>query len=547
MNDLDTDSVKLGTAIKPAAYSAPGELLSKPREGLEGKGSGIELRVTSRWWHSEFNLMLAAFGLLAVAAVLFVMLTPTPESTQAKVSKLVQLDGTSQVEQAVIDVVAPWDESQGAEARADAQDILADVLTLKKNLESKDVREWADDRFSSALGSATSGDEFYKRQQFAEAIQAYQTSRSSLEALLGLVPEVLDAKLAAGEDAISLGKTDLARGLFEQALRLERNNIEALKGLDRAKTLDQVLLIVSQAKDVEERFKHNDELTTALQAQSRYEEALALDAAYEPALVGLDRVKQDIVDKRYRDAMTAGFNSLFAAQYTAAKNAFSSALTIRPNDPTAAAAYRQSLASDKRSSLSALLSSAKQLEANEQWRSALSNYQVVLQRDPNQITAKLGKIRASARAQLQAEIESVLSDQLALAREAQRRHAETVLADAKAIRSPGPSLLAQITQIESAFQRIDTNLKVALTSDSATSVTLVRDGSKPLVLGRFTQKNLALKPGRYLVSGERLGFHDVRRELELHAGGDDIIKISIVCTQPIVGNVTSAESKQAQR
>ena len=64
-------------------------------------------------------------------------------------------------------------------------------------------------------------------------------------------------------------------------------------------------------------------------------------------------------------------------------------------------------------------------------------------------------------------------------------------------------------------------------------MTLVKAGSKKIELGKFTSKNLALKPGRYVVTGIRLGFRDVRTEIEVLPGTREVKSISIRCTEPI--------------
>ena len=80
---------------------------------------------------------------------------------------------------------------------------------------------------------------------------------------------------------------------------------------------------------------------------------------------------------------------------------------------------------------------------------------------------------------------------------------------------------------------MDITIKVALTSDSATQVTLTKAGANSLELGSFARKNLALRPGRYELTGERLGYQDVRREIELRPNGEDVQTFAIACTNPI--------------
>lgn len=539
MNSDNGSSSNQRQHIEAINFDAPGERQSpSPRLNQQDEvGGALRPVVNVKWWHSQFNMMLSVFGLLVLAAVLFVVLTPPPEA--ANLSTVVESDGSTRTAQATEqEQIAPWDESRRAQARTDSQEILADLLDSKKGLESKNVSEWAAEPYDAALLRAAEGDDFYKRQDFANAMQQYQGALDDLRGIDALIPDVLASRVSAGQQAIDDGKTGLAKEQFQAALRLEPNHIPALSGLDRAKNLDQVLEIVRAASANEQDFLASDELAHLNQAEQKLQQALALDAQMLPAKEGLARVQQRAADKRFRDAMSQGFSALFKGSYASARKGFSSALKIRPGDPTASAAYRQSLASDKRSSLSSLISVAKRFEAQEEWASALSNYQVVLQRDPNQVAAKLGQIRSQARLDLDQEINSVLADTLALSRSSQSDRANAVLSDARAINSKGAKLSSQIASIESALQQLDSTVKVSFQSDALTDINLTKAGANKVRLGRFTTKKLALKPGRYVLTGSRLGYRDVRQEIELRANSSSVQTFKLVCNEPIAGNAS---------
>ena len=191
--------------------------------------------------------------------------------------------------------------------------------------------------------------------------------------------------------------------------------------------------------------------------------------------------------------------------------------------------------------MSSLISSAKGLEKSEEWAAALSTYEAILQRDPNQVSAKLGTIRSQARKQLDQSIVNVLADPLALSRTSERAKAEKILADAKAIKAKGRVLSNQISQLDSALKQVDNTIKVSFNSDELTDVSLVKAGSKAIRLGRFKTKNLALKPGRYVIRGTRLGFRDERKDIELRANGEAVQVFSIACTQSVASLGVSGE------
>ena len=527
-----------GQKIEAAAFDLPNastETASPVNTGSIGRRE-LLTRDDAPWWHSQFNLMLSVFGLLVVAAGLFIILLPEPSTETLNTTLVSALGETTETSESVAepdDAPAPWDESRNKQARTDSQDILSELLKIKKELEAKNVVEWGASAYESALGLAAKGDEYYKVKDFQNAITTYKDALKEMQSLDELIPEVLKALVAEGNQAIDDGKTDLAREKFQAAMALDRNSIPALTGIDRASTLDQVLNLVREAVVDEQEFQASDDIEFLNLATEKYKQALALDSRTEDANTGVRRVADLIADKKFRSAMSNGFAALFSQRYSTAKQGFSEALKIKPSDEAASSAYRQALASDKRSSLSSMLSSAKRLESNEEWASALSTYQAVLQRDPNQVSAKLGKIRSQARKELDVSIKEVLSDRLALSRATQRTRAEGVLADARRIKSKGNILSQQISDIETSLKQVDSTIKVSFTSDGLTDVNLTKAGSKKIRLGKFSVKNLALKPGRYTISGARLGFKDVRREIELRVNGYDVQEYSIVCETPV--------------
>jgi len=538
MSDNELDKGALAKPIQALDFDVPGapntESHAAPQVSPTSIPVGLATAKNAPWWHSQFNLMICVFGLLVIAALLFVALAPPPD-VELIVNAANNRAQTESGGPAVLED-SPFDEKRLAQARTDSQDILSDLLISKKALENKDVNEWAPHEFARALAKAELGDDVYKQQDFPQAIQHYKDALDQLNALDDLIPQVIKGRLDAGLKAIKEGKSALAKDNFNGALRLDQNSIDALNGLERANKLDEVIELLRAGSVAEDSFKSSDNIDDLQLAEEKYTKALEVDGLTTSAQEALVRVNVASQDKRFRSSMTNGFNSLFAKRYSSAKSAFSKALKIKPGDITANGAYKQSLAADRSSSLTGLLGAASALEKAENWSSALSNYQIVLQRDPNQVSAKLGQIRAKARSELDVKIAAVLDNPLALARSTQRQRATQVLADAKAINKKGPKLRSQVEKIEAALSNADISIKVTLFSDGISDISLTKAGAKKINLGKFSSKNMALKPGRYVVSGSRLGYHDVRREIELQPKGNGVQSFTVRCDTPINKN-----------
>jgi hypothetical protein len=89
-------------------------------------------------------------------------------------------------------------------------------------------------------------------------------------------------------------------------------------------------------------------------------------------------------------------------------------------------------------------------------------------------------------------------------------------------------LAGQVAELDALISAAETPVRIALTSDNATEVTVYRVGS----LGVFERKDLELLPGRYTVVGSRAGFRDVRREITLLPGSPPATVV-IRCEEPI--------------
>jgi tetratricopeptide (TPR) repeat protein len=247
---------KSSTAIQPASFDAPNGPNEAGRNNdksttaaMPQVKNGLSVREGAPWWHSQFNMMLCAFALLVLAALMIVVLIPKPAATSQHI--VLESSGESTVtDKSVSDSAseAPWSESRRQQARSDTQDLLAELLNLKKVLESKQVTSWANADFEAALEYADLGDEFYKSKDFGQALTRYQEALSAMQNLENSIPKVIATFIRAGDKALASGKSNLAKDKFQSALALDQNHIPALSGLDRALTLDKVLALVESAQ-----------------------------------------------------------------------------------------------------------------------------------------------------------------------------------------------------------------------------------------------------------------------------------------------------------
>ncbi len=168
------------------------------------------------------------------------------------------------------------------------------------------------------------------------------------------------------------------------------------------------------------------------------------------------------------------------------------------------------------------------LEITEQWNEAVAHYQAVLQRDASLLFAQDGLTRSTRRAALDAELADYLARPERLSAPAVHDAASRAVARGEATSPQAQRLAGQLTQLKAALQALAVRVRVAITSDNSTEVSVATMGQ----LGVFRVRELDLAPGRYTVIGRRDGFRDVRVELYLAPGQHDA-SLSVQCTERI--------------
>lgn len=460
-----------------------------------------------------------ALGISVLVALIVIFVLPSlikPPETPAVV---IESKTTSQHVSSVKE--SPFKDAQLAKARRESQDSLSKLLEKQSFLEKRNVLQWGEAAFQSALQKASEGDLLYRQRQFDEAQTAYQDALEQLSTLETQIPQKLANVLENGDKAFASGNAVKAKTFYELALAIDPANQQAKSSIARTTTLDQVLVLVDQGNNA----LANQQLE---QAHDLFVQALTIDAQHQGALNGKEQVKKLISDRDFNSAMSRGYQALESNQFNNAAKAFRQALKIRPGDKAANSGLTQANTASAQYTTRTQLTKASRFESKEQWHQARDIYNRILARDNSVVEAKLGQIRSSARADLSDAINKILKFPLRLSSDNVFRQAQQVLKDAKGIRSPGPKHSQQLAQLQEVLQIAVTPVTVNLRSDNTTKVTLFKVGE----LGLFNEKQLSLKPGNYIAVGSRSGYRDVRVEFQVTAQGLSA-PVEVACREPI--------------
>jgi tetratricopeptide (TPR) repeat protein len=457
-------------------------------------------------------------SLLLLAALVFFWL---PDRVATPEIETAAAPAQSSPRAAPASTASPWSDAQLGRQRKDAQGVLSELLEEQFALEEISVEQWAPEAFAAAQALATKGDELYRQQQFIEAGEAYQQGLEAMRALSASAAQVFEELLQRGQQALDNNQPQAALEALELAVLIQPDSAIAQHALDRARSLEQVLALLLQAREA----RSNAELETAEQLLSQ---ALDLDPEHVQARAELNDTRREIVRRNFNRAMTAGYQAMDRGDFDSAEKQFLAAQRILPAAPETENALLEARTSRTRQQIDNLRAQAGEAERTEQWQQAANLYQAILGIDQTVVFARAGSMRAQTRADMDKNLQQIIDKPDRLADSAVFSRARYLLQEAGKMQQPGPRLRQQLAQLSELLELAVTPVPVLLQSDEQTDVTVYRVAH----LGTFSRQQLELKPGTYTAVGVRNGYRDVRRKFTLsHDQASPVIEIS--CTDPI--------------
>lgn len=410
---------------------------------------------------------------------------------------------------------------QSEQGKKEAEQKLADLLELKKELDSKGVAEWGGELYPRALQLSASADDFFIKKEFSSATKDYTEALAILNELKDGIDDTLKRFLEDGLLAIKEGNGKRAQQLFSIALMIDPENEIARHNLARAKNTEAVMQLLASGAE------HEQSNNLSL-AHADYQEAVNLDPASEKAQVALTRVKNRIADEQFQQLMSSGFKALDDNNFNRARTFFLKAQSFKPDSRQVNDALLQVDTAIRLSVIEKLREKALEAERSEDWGQALASYQAVLGLDGSIRFALKGKERSLNRKQLEERMNYYLNKPSVLESDQSLEKALSLLEEAKRVEPQGPRFTQQLQQLKKVVALAQTPVTVTIASDRMTEVAIFKVGK----LGRFTTRELTLRPGTYTVVGARDGFKDVRQKLAVKAG-EGPIHITVACNEKI--------------
>ncbi|MEM8845068.1 MAG: tetratricopeptide repeat protein [Pseudomonadota bacterium] len=483
---------------------------------------------SSRW-------LWVSLSILLVLAVMVIFLLPKAvqedisDSNQSKES-LLETDIVEEVDQVPEQISTETEESSTAEiislreqeqTKVQVEELIASLIKLEKNLESHAVKKWAAEEFMQAQEQGRIGDEFFRRRDYAGAIEPFENAIAQFQALEQLIQPTLERALERGEQALIQGDEVTATQQFELAKSIENNNVRAINGLQRASTIKELFAILRRASS----FESHGQLQ---QAKTTYQEAVTLDPLSNEAKSSLARVESKLNDQAFEQIIATAYRALQNSQYSDARAAFNSANTLKPNSNEPTIGLNKVAEAIRQEKISNLLFEANHFAELQQWQQSAESYEKVLELNSNNQAAQQGLQVSLAKAKSLADLKIALASADQLYKDDVLEQAEDLLLRIEDLESPGSVIQQQFEKLRQLVHVASTPVAVTLESDSNTQVTVF----KVARLGTFDRHQLQLRPGPYTIVGTRNGYRDVRISIQVSPENQDSI-ISVRCEEAI--------------
>ena len=260
-------------------------------------------------------------------------------------------------------------------------------------------------------------------------------------------------------------------------------------------------------------------------------EATALFPDWAPSQKAATRIQQILIRKQFQSSMSLGFTALSEGSYDAAIRAFERATSIDPNASAAQDGLEQVRQAQLKEQIQALFIEAQEAETQGRWLDAKAAYEAARSLAPNltDLTARIETI--DARIALAAALTQILADPARLQSDSELNQARDLAITISQLPPPVGDLQASLPVLTRMLSHARRALTLTLTSDGQTTVTVLRLGQDGR-LGQIMETRLTLFPGRYVVTGSRRGYKDVRHELTLSSDTPNPT-LTVVCDEPI--------------
>ena len=471
----------------------------------------------------EPKTLLIGFALVILAGFIFWVL-PDLVGPQNNRQTQVDINPAAADTPTVVKKQAPI-ASAKAKIIAEQAEALAETFLRKLiALEDLGLALWDPNALAQINQEAMAADDAYRAGEAQTALALYTQLLATVTELEADLPDRRAENLAQAQQALSEADDRNALKFWEIAAQLNPQKVEVQSTWQAVQQIPTISALMSEA-DIAERAGQVEDANTILR------EATALFPDWAPSQKAATRVQQILIRKQFQSSMSLGFTALSEGSYDAAIRAFERATSIDPNASAAQDGLEQVRQAQLKEQIQALFIEAQEAETQGRWLDAKAAYEAARSLAPNltDLTARIETI--DARIALAAALTQILADPARLQSDTELNQARDLAITISQLPPPVGDLQASLPVLTRMLSHARRALTLTLTSDGQTTVTVLRLGQDGR-LGQIMETRLTLFPGRYVVTGSRRGYKDVRHELTLSSDTPNPT-LTVVCDEPI--------------
>ena len=471
----------------------------------------------------EPKTLLIGFALVILAGFIFWVL-PDLVGPQNNRQTQVDINPAAADTPTVVTKQAPIANAK-AKIIAEQAEALAETFLRKLiALEDLGLALWDPNALAQINQEAMAADDAYRAGEAQTALALYTQLLATVTELEAGLPDRRAENLAQAQQALSEADDRNALKFWEIAAQLNPQKVEVQSTWQAVQQIPTISALMSEA-DIAERAGQVEDANTILR------EATALFPDWAPSQKAATRVQQILIRKQFQSSMSLGFTALSEGSYDAAIRAFERATSIDPNASAAQDGLEQVRQAQLKEQIQALFIEAQEAETQGRWLDAKAAYEAARSLAPNltDLTARIETI--DARIALAAALTQILADPARLQSDTELNQARDLAITISQLPPPVGDLQASLPVLTRMLSHARRALTLTLTSDGQTTVTVLRLGQDGR-LGQIMETRLTLFPGRYVVTGSRRGYKDVRHELTLSSDTPNPT-LTVVCDEPI--------------
>lgn len=405
------------------------------------------------------------------------------------------------------------------EDRSKAAEANDDWLVLFNKYEPH--RNLAPEAYQQAFALASEGRFFMQNGSFAEAHERFEAAIEQLEGIGVLLDQFVDRQVLEGQAALAAGNRDGAIQKFNAVVEIEPDNEAAIRGLERADTLDKVYPLIQEAKTLEAEGE-------LVRANDLYARAFELDNQSARAQQGMFRTARLVKDRAFTRAMDQAGAAAEAGNWYEAVDAYEEALEVYPENEEVTELLAEAEDMEFQTRIILGINKAIEFENAREWDLAKGAYQEVLDIDPDNEDATEGLLRTGKMIRTLIRYEKMVELALLEARSGDFQSAIRYFNSAMGVKPDYLALNAEARRLRDFLDEQSKPVRLILVSDDRTWVSIY--GYE--LLGKFDEQTVNILPGRYRIIGRRKGYEDVTIDIQVVAG-EPMEPISVVASRKV--------------